>query len=114
MKELVQSSGLAISAGMVPPVPLLNSTWLAPWVPPKSLPSMITVLPIGPEGWVAPLMLDTSGGPDGSSGPVVPPPPHPIANRTEHSGTMMAPRIPEPIASSSQRDTKPTAGRVGN
>src|SRR5262245_24142718 len=60
---LVQSLGLAMGAATVSPPASANHTWLPPCVLPKLDPSMTTVLPEGPEGCVAPLMLRTTGGP---------------------------------------------------
>src|SRR5437867_3068519 len=73
MKLAVQSPALAITAATVPPLPLEKSTWPDPWVAPKFWPSMITVLPAGPEGSVAPLIAATTG--RRPEGPVEVPPP---------------------------------------
>src|SRR5512135_3004934 len=98
MKVLLQSPAFAITALTVPPVPLEKSTAPDPWAAPKFCPSITTVLPVGPDGWVAPLTSARTGGPEGPDGPVGPPP-HPTRSATPRRNTrVVRPRsrsIPE-------------------
>jgi hypothetical protein len=63
MKVSVQSAGLATVAVSVPPVPFEKKIRPEPWETPNPRPSRITVLPMGPDGLVAPLMLERVGTP---------------------------------------------------
>ena len=53
MNVSVQSSALAIVVVNSPPAPSENTTTPAPWESPNDSPSMMTVLPTFPEGFVA-------------------------------------------------------------
>ena len=56
MKVSVQSAALAIVVVNSPPAPSENTTTAVPWESPNDSPSMMTVLPALPEGFVALLM----------------------------------------------------------